>query len=148
MKTAVITSWIDILGQIVMLFPLFAPFESESWHPVAQAYVSVGSWQVLSVVLHSTGNPAGRSRRVPYARFLGIIAIVAAIGAICVAPAAGSSSWLDILGRFGGWLLITLRVVLFLTAPLLAAWYFSISVMELRQYQSAISHRREIHWKL
>lgn len=142
---------LDLAVQLCMFFPLFMTGKWTPQESVICTYFSLGAAQVLSLFAHWLFNPAGRARRHRYSRIVTGFLIPAILALGCLLPGIhgaggpGLANWLSMSGA--GILYLECLVLLF-TAPVLAIWYFWICIGELAILRAAISHRREIHWKL
>ncbi len=150
MKASFLLKYLDLAGQLLMLFPL-GRSTGLSWNNILLAYCTLGAWQVLSFLLNQLGNPGSRARRAGYAWVLKILACTALFSLLC----SGLGFWLGQdpglagnIGILGIYILILFLIVLLFLAPVLAIWYFGICLCELRNMHAAGRHRREIHWKL
>lgn len=140
----------DLAGQLIMLFPLVVT-QGTVFERIVYTYFSLGSWQVLSHIIHVLANPEARTRRRGYSRFLLLAGIPAAIGGLIVLLGYGSGADTGLaynVYMLGVGILFVECLILLFAAPLLAIWYVKLCFDELSSLRAAAMHRREIHWKL
>lgn len=150
MKQALILKYADLGGQLLMLFPLLGAGGNSISDRLFWTYCSVGSWQLLSLVVHLALSPAGVERRRKYTRLLGSLAVMLLIGAAFagIDYILNGPQDMGSIATIGGWFVFPVLVVLMFGSPFFAAWYFTIGLNEIRALHAATQHRREIHWKL
>ncbi len=151
MRFQTLLRYLDLAGQIIMLFPLLGGIGDAPGSGLL-TYFTLGSWQVLSFLIHRFAGGPGRAQRSAYGQVLStlVICTMAGLSALGLQQFFSSSFSTagQILEHLAQIILYPVTTALILGTPVMAIWYFIIGVAELRNEHAALRHRREIHWKL
>jgi hypothetical protein len=153
MKQILFLKYLDLGGQVLMLFPLLFLLIPGYTHFSFLTYFTVGIWQAMSSGLTA---PSGAGSAALSRRFYGLVLRcllgILATSLILYVPVSGNgyiqSGLPDRLERLTGSILLIECTCLLFLGPVMAVWYAMLTLDELNILRNALHHRAEIHWKL
>jgi hypothetical protein len=151
MKEILFWRRLDFAGQMLMLLPLVAVVSPAGRGYAGFVYLTLGVWHLVSTIVNAVikprlSVPARKSFNIAAAWILGIF-VTCIVGILLTERVPDQSIW-DGIGRACTGIAWVEACMMLVGGPMMAIWYFSITIDEIQLVKKAINHRSEVHWKL
>lgn len=151
MKELLFWRRIDFAGQMLMLLPLITIIFPQSREYAFFVYLTLGSWHLMSCIINAIikPKPAAESRNL-FNRFA---VVILGLFSICVliaitADSVTYGSFTESIGDACATIALMEAYLMLIGGPIMAIWYFAITLEEIKLVKDALQHRTEVHWKL